>query len=180
MFDPNSSFNTTSPRNVYDFNASSLSSFARDLDAMRRIGNPKHQGRLTLLLSYIRNVIAQTPWHQAASVPFQSPVKRARLSSIKSYKVRNFLYVVSPLPTSCESLHVTMGLSSFAHSQGLNSADALAALQADLLNDTFVEDLTHHRISFSWLDTSIYSDKVVGFILWTCITKKLNINIGMT
>jgi hypothetical protein len=134
---------------VYDFGVESLAVFNSELNSSSRGGKSDHM--LKQLAQLIRHALVKVDW-TSGTAPFQSPIKRADFRHLTQPKIRNYMFIMSPLPSTLHELRQWAG----APKGDLRSVLALT------LNEMMIEDLwsdaASKRVCVSWINSDEVMD----------------------
>ncbi|KAJ3256701.1 hypothetical protein HK103_005196 [Boothiomyces macroporosus] len=128
----------------FGFTHAALQQLASDLD----IAQSNKQENIAYLIELIRQVSIQGQWNNSIASHLQSPLKRQSKVS-KSTKIRNYLFVIAPLPKDI------LDLNSFLNQKDLQLDELMQVLHQELLSIDLWNDLISERISLHWINSDL-------------------------
>ncbi|KAJ3323024.1 hypothetical protein HDV06_002470 [Boothiomyces sp. JEL0866] len=130
----------------FGFTHDALQQLASDLD----IAQSNEQENLKYLTDLIRQVAIQAQWNNSIASHLQSPLKKQSKPG-KSIKIRNYLFIVSPLPKDLSELNT------FLSQKELQLDELLEVLHQDFLSLDLWNDLLSERICLYWINSDLPS-----------------------
>ncbi|KAJ3311030.1 hypothetical protein HDV04_004450 [Boothiomyces sp. JEL0838] len=128
----------------FGFTHAALQQLASDLD----IAQSNKQENIAYLVELIRQVSIQGQWNNSIASHLQSPLKRQSKVS-KSTKIRNYLFVIAPLPKDI------VDLNSFLNQKDLQLDELMQVLHQEFLSIDLWNDLISERISLHWINSDL-------------------------